>query len=182
MITFDQFLQQYNNTFVKVLPNPYPPQCFDLVTKWTDNLGIPHAPGNPSPFPYSNAFQIYTQYGTFQQQYFDRIFNGPNDIPQKGDIVVWNYTYNGGAGHTAIATGVGDVYSIKCFEQNDPENWLAKRDSHVRSYSYSNILGWLRPKVQVLTDAQKISKITDLIKSNQADSDVRYQIKQILGI
>ena len=75
---FDQFLANNNGKQVIVLPsskqNGYG-QCFDLAVAFTDFLGIPHYQGNPSPFPYPNASQIYTDFGPFQAQYFDRIAN-----------------------------------------------------------------------------------------------------------
>lgn len=116
-------------------------QCFDLVVAWTDLLEVPHYPDNPSPFPVDNAYQIFTEFGAFQDDYFDLITYSSGLVPQLGDIVVWENAYNGAGGHTGVATGSGNSSTFQAFEQNDPIGSYC----HVKSYSYSHVLGWLRP-------------------------------------
>lgn len=174
MLTFTEWLQTHDNQHIALLAPGN--QCFDCVVSWTDNLTIPHAPGNPSPFPYEYAYQIYTGYSTFQKTYFDRIGNGPLNSPQKGDIVVWSSNYNNGAGHTGVATGRGSWFNFDCFEQNDPVGSV----SHVRTYSYSYVMGWLRPKAVPLTCDQKLVKIRQEVESGNSDGDVRSHIRTIL--
>lgn len=140
---FDKFLADYNNKYIKVLPNNFSPQCFDQVVKWTDILSVPHFPNNPSPFPYPNAFQIYTDFGAFQDKYFTRVSNTPDYVPQKGDIVVWAGSFNGGIGHVATATGTGNVSTFQAFSQNVPLG----SNSHLVTFSYNHVLGALRLKV-----------------------------------
>lgn len=136
---FDNFLTMNNNKYVSLLiPGR---QCFDLAVKWTDILGVPHASGNPSPFPYPNAYQIYTDFGDFQKKYFERIANTPSAVPQKGDVVVWAGSYNGGIGHVATASGVGDTNTFQAFSQNVPLNSV----SRLVTFGYGHVLGWLRP-------------------------------------
>lgn len=146
---FEQFLSQNNGKPVIILPGSIKTkhgQCFDLAVAFTDFLGIPHYPGNPSPFPYANACQIYTDFGDFQKQYFDRISNTPDYIPQKGDIVIWDAELNGGAGHVAIATGEGDANTFNSFDQNwSTTNWIPKIVNH--NYDLGPVLGCLRLKV-----------------------------------
>lgn len=166
------FINQNNNKFIKVLPNNLPPQCFDLVVKWTDTLGIPHAPGNPSPFPVVNAYEIYTKFGDFQAKYFDRIFNSPDAVAQAGDIIVWSGQYNRGVGHTAVCKKA-DLYSLECFSQNDPTG----KPSIVRTYNYTNILGWLRPKYSTIE--QREAKAIEILKSNDNDFDKVFKLKQV---
>lgn len=140
---FDQFLAQNNGKPVKVLPNNLPPQCFDLCVAFTDMLGIPHVPGNPSPFPYPNASQIYTDFGTFQAQYFDRIANSDTFIPQKGDIGVYSGKLNGGIGDVFICTGTGNTKTFQGFNQN----WSPKQPATLITHNYNYFLGVLRLKV-----------------------------------
>ena len=139
-MTLQDFINKHNGQALKTLPNSLPPQCFDLALGWTDNLGVPHYPNNPSPFPYVNAYQIYTDFGTWQGQYFDRIAN--DGVPKAGDLVVWSNSY-GSAGHVAIATGKGDTNSFEAFSQNDPLYSVCA----IKTYSYKSVLGWLRCKI-----------------------------------
>lgn len=145
-MTLQQIIDKYNNKFWKVLPNTLPPQCFDLATGITDNLGVPHYPNNPSPFPYANAYQIYTDFSSWQAQYFDRIANSPTGVPQAGDIIVWSNAY-GSAGHVAVATGVGNTDTFQAFSQNDPFG----SPCILKTYNYNCVLGWLRCKIPQTT-------------------------------
>lgn len=140
---FDDFLFENNNKYVEIVDPDSPFQCFDLVVAWCDELLIPRVLG----FYY--AYQIFTDFSNnVQGLYFDRIVNTPDAIPQKGDIVVWDKTYNGTAGHTGIAAGKGDLDTFECFEQNDPTG----SNSHLKVYKYNSVLGWLRPKVLQVSD------------------------------
>ena len=178
MSKFTEFLSKNNNKFIEVVDPSNPFQCFDLVVAWTDYLGIPRV------FPFTFAYQIYTSFGEAQAKYFDRIYNSADALVREGDIAVWSYSYNRGAGHTAIATGEGDLYNFKAFEQNDPEAWWASRNSHVRNYKYDYVLGRLRPKNlnMPVTDTQRIQQIKNIINTNISDSDFRNKTRSILGV
>lgn len=141
---FNQLVFKYNGQYCSVLHPPTSKECFDLAVAFTDMLGVPNYPNNPSPFPYNNAYQIYTDYGNFQQKYFDRIENTPDYIPQVGDIVVFSGNYNGGPGHVVIASGTGNTQSFKAFSQNDPTGSRCI----IRFYNYDYVLGCLRFKGQ----------------------------------
>lgn len=150
--TFDKFFSENNGKPIVVLPSSIADnnhgQCFDLATEWTNRLGVPHFPNNPSPFPFKNAEQIYTDYGQFQAQYFDRIKNTPDFIPQKGDIVLWPAALNGGAGHVAVATGEGTTSWFKSFDQNwNPKDWYPRIIQHDYGVGAKEVLGVLRLKV-----------------------------------
>lgn len=147
---FDQFLALNEGKQVIVLPssqqNGYG-QCFDLATAWTNLLGIPHYPGNPSPFPYANAHDIYDSFGTFQTTYFDRIANSDTFVPIKGDIGVYASSLNGGAGDVFICTGVGDTNTFQGFNQN----WSPRQPATLITHNYNHFLGVLRLKVTTAT-------------------------------
>lgn len=144
---FDKFVADFNNKPIKIFPNNFPPQCFEEAVKFTDLLGVPHFPGNPSPFPYANAYEIYTKPNSVSSQYFDFLPNTATFIPQKGDTVVWAGSLNGGIGHVATATGKGDTNSFEAFSQN----WPLGSNAHLMNFSYNHVLGVLRYKVSGAT-------------------------------
>lgn len=134
MITLNEFITKWNNKFCEVTDPTNPNQCYDLAIAWTDALGIPRV------FPFMYASQIYTNFGSLQAQYFDRIANTVDAVPQAGDIIIWD----GSVGHVAIATGKGDLNGFTSFDQNWPLNSVC----HYQDHNYDNppVLGWLRPK------------------------------------
>ena len=170
MITLNEFVTKYNNKYVEVVDPTNYAQCFDLALEWCRNLGVP-----TNIFPFLNAYQIYTSFGTEQAKYFTRHVNGPNDIPREGDLIVWGNSYNYAGGHVGVFKS-GDVWTLNVFEQNDP----FKTPSHMRTYNYNYILGWLRPKNYTsLTKEQQMLKI---INSPIADHEFRNQTRRIYGV
>ena len=173
-MTLNEFLTKWNNEYCEVVDPSNPNQCFDLVVAWADSLTIPRV------FPFAYAYQIYSNFGPLQAQYFDRIFNGPNDIPKEGDIIVWSWYYNNAGGHTGVCK-VGRLYDLEVFEQNDPIGSTC----HVKTYGYTNVLGWLRPKNYsvVLSLEQKIAKVISILNtSGTTDTAKVQQIRTILGV
>lgn len=181
---FDKFLSDWNNKQIEAVDPTSPFQCFDLVVKWCDYLGIPRQPGGGSIFPFWGASQIYTDFGALQAKYFDRIPNTPDAVSQKGDILVWRWDYPGtsGAGHTAVDAEGSTLYTVKAFSQNNPKYRL----SVIASFPYAYILGWLRFKTTgvsiPLTDTQKVNAITKEMQSGNADADKVKHTKEILGL
>ena len=148
MIAIEDFIKKYNNQYVEEVDASNPNQCFDLVLRYCKENGIP-----TNIFPFMGASDIYDKFGPDQAKYFDRFFNGPNDIPPVGAIAVFTgyfngYWYNGkyylGRGHTGLVRSA-DLYSVQLFEQNDPTT----SSSHVKTYSYQFISGWLIPKLSI---------------------------------
>lgn len=130
-MSFDEFQKQFSNQPNVGNTPENRGQCVGLVEVWIDTLGGPHDWGNATDL-YNNA----------DPNFFAKIPNTPTAIPQQGDIIVWDGKFNGGLGHTGIATGKADINSFDCFEQNDPIN----SKPHVKNYNYAYITGWLRPK------------------------------------
>jgi hypothetical protein len=130
---FDRFLAANDTKFLDY-DGKYGAQCVDLVQFWGQAIGGPRFTGN--------AKDLYKQTANF----YTWIDNTASAVPQKGDIVVWSGAYNGSVGHVGIATGIGDTSTFQAFEQNDPTD----SNSHLRSYSYASVLGWLRPPASVL--------------------------------
>lgn len=144
-------------------------QCFDVINEWLSTLGLPK-----TMFPVMSAYQIYTNFGPTQAQYFTRIANGPNDVPQPGDIMVWSYYYNYTAGHTGLCSFNPQLYRFNGFVQNDPPG----QPCIVKNYDYGYVLGWLRLKTtspipnadKLVSEAQELaqkltSKVDEVLKS-----------------
>lgn len=171
---FEQFFSQFNNFSVEVVDPINRNQCFDLIIAWTDWLNIPRV------FPHLYAYQIYTIWSGDKLKYFDRIENTPEVVPQKGDIIVWSKAYNGTAGHTGISAGEGDVNTFKAFAQNDPIG----TPSVLKTYKYTNVLGWLRYKgnqSDALTECLKAHKtaVEAADKKDEEIKDLKEQIKNL---
>lgn len=105
-------------------------QCVGLVEVWTDSLLLPHTWGD--------ADQLFNDADT---NFFQKIVNTPDNIPQVGDIVVFSGDFNKGVGHCGISNGVGDANAFQLFEQNDPLGSAC----HLATYNYQFVIGWLRP-------------------------------------
>jgi hypothetical protein len=75
------------------------------------------------------------------KKYFDKIPNTPEFVPDPGDIVIWDKTPGNIYGHIAIFIS-GDVRAFNSFDQNLP----AKAPCGIVHHTYSNVLGFLRPR------------------------------------
>lgn len=164
-MSFDEFKQQNNGKYIEKEDSANLNQCFDLAFAWVDYLGIPR-----DTIRHQLACQIYTNPLDITLQYFEIIPNTPNGVPQKGDLVVWAGVFNGGAGHVGIATGSGNSNIFEVFEQNDP----LKSPSHLKTYAYASVLGWLRPrllqpnyKTVLQAVKQKVDELTQLLQQAQ---------------
>lgn len=135
---FDKFLSDNNGKYIERVDSNALNQCFDLAIYWCENLGYPKS-------IYSgllSAYQIYTQWSN---PAFEKIANDATFVPIKGDTIVWSGSKpgTGGAGHVAVATGVGDTNTFQAFSQNDPTG----STSVLKTYNYSYVLGVQRLKV-----------------------------------
>jgi len=135
---FKAFLNENNGKFIERVDSSNLNQCFDLAIYFCEYLGLPKTIFSGLIY----AYEIYTNPTEVEKQNFTLIANDSVDaIPQVGDLVVWSYLY-GGAGHVGICTGTANTTSFECFEQNDPIG----TNCHLKTYSYSRVLGWLRFK------------------------------------
>lgn len=110
-------------------------QCVDLWRVF--NRKIIKAPdifGNPPDL-----------WANYQSDYYDKIPNTPDGVPQLGDVMVWGTDY-GKYGHIAICTEIANKRNFTSFDQNDPIN----SPCHFQPHTYAGVLGWLRPKNQSL--------------------------------
>lgn len=108
-------------------------QCVDLYRKYVQEvLNYPQSPG------VSGAKDIWNSY---LQEYFTRVANTPDGIPEPGDIMIWGDTY-GPYGHVAVVTKA-TLTTFTCFSQNDPTGSLCGEKLY---RTYKPVLGWLHPK------------------------------------
>lgn len=128
---FKAFLNQYNGMNGVGNTPENKGQCVGLISVWMDILGVAHEWGDAKDL-LNNA----------DKNVFDVILNTPDGVPQVGDVIVWRGAFNGGAGHTGVATGTGDTKTFEVFEQNDPLG----SNCHLKTYKYSFVDGWLHFK------------------------------------
>ena len=143
-MTFDEFLGQYNGKTKVGNTTANKGQCVGLASVWIDVLGGPHVWGDAKDM-YQNA----------DANFFEKIPNSLTGVPQKGDIIIWNGTFNRGPGHVAIATGKGDTKTFEVFEQNNPLG----SNCHLRTFAnYNYVTGWFRPRNAVVEDTLPVEK------------------------
>jgi len=129
-VPIDDFISLFNQGFCD-FDGYYGNQCVDLAQFWNRVLGGRIFTGN--------AKDIFNQ----PQEIYSKVSNTPTGVPVKGDVVVWNSSFNGGPGHVGISTGKGDINRFEVLEQNDPTNKFCQ----LKTYNYNYVLGWLHPKV-----------------------------------
>jgi len=133
-MNFKDFLNKYKNKSTD-FDDRYGPQCVDLFNRYlVDVLDIQ----NPiQMFPVAGAYQIW-DYAKDNSK-FERIENEATNVPQEGDIVVWNQGV-GEWGHVGIFIN-GEVMSFTSFDQN----WNNIQNCVETTHSYKCVIGWLRP-------------------------------------
>lgn len=151
-------------------------QCVDLVRQYIKevlNTVQPPAVGD------KGAAHLWDNY---LPQHYDRFVNTLWAIPQPGDIVIWNRNAGGGHGHVAIIESA-NLMSFRAFSQNDPMGSY----SHLKTYYYKNVIGWLRvkktapPPPPPMTDDIRINNIRTVINDPGTATDKIKKIKQIVN-
>ena len=136
-------------------------QCIDLIKMYLDKVfGI-------KPSSFGNAKDYYENFNNLPlKNYFTRIKNTPELVPQKGDICVWGAGLGNTYGHISIATGEGNTKQFYSYDLN----WGGKTVKKVL-HNYRGFLGVLRPNDQskIITERYKIGSVYTL----QVDLKVR---------
>jgi len=141
-----QFKKKYNGKGID-FDGHYGPQCTDLYRQYCKEvLGIPQSPG------VKGAKNIWD---TYLRDYFTRITNTPNGVPDQGDIVIWG---NGEYGHVGIFDN-GTTSSFESFDQNYPVG----SKCHIQGHYYKNVLGWLKFKK---TDVPYKKELEECLKTH----------------
>lgn len=131
MADLNAFINKYNGRLVPSCGG-YPNQCVSLSQAWASELGVAGCPI----FPVGAAKDMLYS----RQDAFDTIINTPTNVPQNGDILVWNNTV-GAYGHTAVFID-GNASNFRSFDINWPTGSLA----HIQNHNYNGVAGWLRRK------------------------------------
>lgn len=135
---YDGFLNRWENADAPLSidwDGEYGPQCVDEIAEYCVENGKPVA--------YANAvdwFENSALTGAFQS-----VPNDPsnyNQVPNRGDIIIWSGDLPGseGYGHIAIfdmVTGAGSFQSLD-------QNWHGQY-VHFVQHNWSYVLGWLTP-------------------------------------
>lgn len=125
----DDFISKYNGKTVD-WDKQYGGQCVDLYRQYCHEvLDFPQSPA------VEGAADIWN---TYLKNYFIRIANTSEGVPDKGDIVIWSKNTGGGYGHVALFIE-GTTGSFRSFDQN----WPKGSPCQVVNHYYTNVLGWL---------------------------------------
>ena len=142
-MTYAQFVAKYNGKALDY-DGAYGAQCVDLAKQYLDDcFGIkPGAWGNACAYWNNTNPQILAK--------FNKVPNGPTNIPKQGDIMVYQCSTpgSGGAGHIEIFDRKNGAGSFVAFSQN----WggaYAHMVTHSDNYKY--VIGWLTPKQPPVT-------------------------------
>jgi archaellum component FlaC len=126
----------------------YPNQCFDLFHQYVvEVLGLSDGRILAAPA----ARDIYNNFNNlYGHEYFERIGNTPEGVPNEGDIVIWGYNPYG---HVAIFIE-GNANTFRSFDQNSPIG----SPCHIQNHTYSSVLGWLRFRPETIPDNQALTE------------------------
>jgi len=134
-MTLQDFIKKYENKTVDFDGN-YGGQCVDLFNQYCKEMWGIETPIKE--FPVASAYQLYDH--ASKKSNFICQLNGPNDVPQEGDVIIWNQGV-GPHGHVGIYVS-GDVMNLKVFEQN----WNNVQKCVINPHKYNHIHGWFRLK------------------------------------
>lgn len=145
MITVMEFVQKYDGQPIDV-DGVYSGQCWDLVALYNQEvIGIPASQSYGLPTgPNLAAKEVYEYFEDPLSDYFIRLDRGA--VPVTGDVVVWSSLPGSIYGHIAVFLN-GTLDNFNSFDQN----WPTGSVCHVQGHSWANVLGFLRPRVNVNT-------------------------------
>lgn len=131
-MTLQQFVVAYNGTTVGS------GQCVALITRYEIDVL------NLVPQTVGDAHKYYDDYYTnpFLYNNFDLFTYNGNNMPEAGDIVVWNTNVVPPYGHVDIAYSNISSSGFTSFSQN----WGTPLSCSLVNHNYTNVSGWLRLK------------------------------------
>lgn len=148
-MTAQEFFAKYNWKPINY-DNALGFQCMDLYHQYVKEV----LPGYAHPSAKGAAWLI----GALPADQYQWIANGPLDIPQTGDILLWGTGAGGGYGHVAIYSS-GNLFNFTSFDQN----WPTGSYCHYQGHNYfGDLRGWYRP-IAKLTPEEKEKKIRSVL-------------------
>jgi len=138
--TLDQFVSYWTGRYSD-FDGWYGNQCVDLLNYYQrDVIG-------GSFIPAEGAKDWFEGFPSAASSKYDKItnnMNDPNQLPARGDVIIWGgrLAGSGGYGHIAIVLAA-DKSGFTSFDQNFPTGSLPHQQWHKWD---SNVLGWLHPK------------------------------------
>ncbi|MEI7632016.1 MAG: CHAP domain-containing protein [bacterium] len=155
-MTVDDFVAKYNGQPVD-FDRAYGNQCWDLVAQYSHEVvGLQGGAWEVMPTGANGgAIEVFTIFKDPLGTYYTKIANSPdpNNLPVKGDIVIWNW---GTYGHIGLCLGATQS-SITIFEQNSPVGSYAHITANKQ---WAGCVGWIRPKVNVAPTPLAVPVIT----------------------
>lgn len=130
MPSVQDLVNKYNGEVFQIT-GPDSGQCTAVPHAWEEMLSLPIVYGNAKD-TFANA----------PDDLYHKELNTPAGVPLPGAIMVWDETWGGGYGHTAVVTAA-NVNTFDCLEQNDGDGGV----THVGRHDYAHTLGWFTPKV-----------------------------------
>ncbi|CAB4183052.1 CHAP domain containing protein [uncultured Caudovirales phage] len=141
-MSVDDFISTYNGVHIDE-DGYYGAQCWDVSARYArEVVGCPSFPTGSG-----GAEGIYRLFQEPIPQYFVRIANDPKDpdqLPQKGDVAVWQASFSPPYGHTALVISA-DSSGPTVLEQNGNNPGGV---SYIKKRGWTGVSGWLRPKIQ----------------------------------
>jgi hypothetical protein len=114
-------------------------QCYDVFIQYGNDV-VGH--GYISAHPAGGARDLFENFdGLGLGKWYKRIANDPSDpnqVPQKGDVVIWNGPDP--RGHVAIFDHLVNANSFVSFDQNWGGTYC-----HYVTHNWQHVIGWLRP-------------------------------------
>lgn len=151
-MTASDFFTKWNGKSID-FDGYYGYQCMDLYQQY--NKDVVGAPSVPAAYA-----RLVWESNLYPKDFYTKIVNTPDAIPQKGDVIIWSNAINGAGGHIAVCYSA-DLYNFTSFDQNWNGSYC-----HFQPHNYNYVEGWLRPKINAptpLTDGQKLQKVRDIV-------------------
>lgn len=138
-MTYENFINKWLNKTCDY-DGFYGGQCVDLFRMY-----VKEVLNYPQPIGVIGAKDFWYNYtkDANLNKYYTKITNKPTNVPNKGDVILWDYWSGNKYGHVSIYIG-GDVNKFMSLDQNYPV--LSKVTKTQHNYTNPKVLGWLRPK------------------------------------
>lgn len=135
----DQFVSRYNGIHIDE-DGYFGAQCWDVVARYArEVVGCPSFPTGSG-----GAEGLFRIFADPIPQYFDKIANtpDPNQVPVKGDVLVFMASYSPPWGHTGLVISA-DSSGVTLLEQNGNNPGGV---AYIKKRGWTGVSGWLRPK------------------------------------